>query len=127
MKKETLEKKIRIAMLDAGLNQKKLAEILGVKPPQISQWVKGERNPSITSLKKLAVATKKPLGFFLDESVANIVGDNNSGKVHQQNHINMSDIKKDEKILILEKENAYLKGKIEVLEKIGRNIKNKKE
>lgn len=37
-----------------GLTQKQLAELLGVKQQNISDWERGERSPSVKNLKKLS-------------------------------------------------------------------------
>lgn len=37
-----------------GLTQKQLAELLGVKQQNVSDWERGERSPSVKNLKKLA-------------------------------------------------------------------------
>lgn len=39
-----------------GLTQKQLADRLGVKQQNISDWERGERSPSVKNLKKLADA-----------------------------------------------------------------------
>ena len=44
-------KKLRI---NRGLTQKQLAELLGVKQQNISDWERGERSPSVKNLKKLS-------------------------------------------------------------------------
>ena len=36
-----------------GLTQKQLAELLGVKQQNVSDWERGERSPSVKNLKKL--------------------------------------------------------------------------
>ena len=37
-----------------GLTQKQLADRLGVKQQNVSDWERGERSPSVKNLKKLA-------------------------------------------------------------------------
>ena len=46
--------KIKETRKKRGLTQKQLAELLGVKQQNISDWERGERSPSIKNLKKLA-------------------------------------------------------------------------
>lgn len=67
MNQKDLAKKIKKAMIDAGLNQKDLARKLNITQVQISQWIIGNRNPSLSSLKKIAAATGKPLKYFLED------------------------------------------------------------
>jgi repressor LexA len=61
------ENKIKKAMDEAGLNQTDLAERLNIQQSMVSHWLRGARNPSINSLKKIAKAVKKPLSYFIVE------------------------------------------------------------
>lgn len=47
-------KKIKAIRKKRGLTQKQLAELLGVKQQNISDWERGERSPSVKNLKKLS-------------------------------------------------------------------------
>ncbi len=47
---------IKNARINAGLSQKKLAELIGVHPSMISQYENGTRNPKIETLQKIAEA-----------------------------------------------------------------------
>ena len=47
-------KKIKAMRIKRGLTQKQLAELLGVKQQNVSDWERGERSPSVKNLKKLA-------------------------------------------------------------------------
>ena len=47
-------KKIKAMRIKRGLTQKQLAELLGVKQQNISDWERGERSPSVKNLKKMA-------------------------------------------------------------------------
>jgi transcriptional regulator with XRE-family HTH domain len=44
-------------MLDSDLTQESLGKKLGVKQGMISNWLRGYRNPSLVSLKKIAIQT----------------------------------------------------------------------
>jgi transcriptional regulator with XRE-family HTH domain len=46
--------KIKAIREKRGLTQKQLADRLGVKQQNISDWERGERSPSVKNLKKLA-------------------------------------------------------------------------
>lgn len=59
--------KIRQAIKEAGLTQQKLADKLGITNPVVNVWVQGKRNPTTSSLKKIAEATGKPFSFFISE------------------------------------------------------------
>jgi transcriptional regulator with XRE-family HTH domain len=84
--------KIKNAIKKAGLTQQKLARKIGVKQAQISGWVIGKRVPKLSSLKKIAIATGKPLSYFFDDMSVNgninvdgsntgIVGHNSRGRI----------------------------------------------
>lgn len=46
--------KIKEMRIKRGLTQKQLAELLGVKQQNVSDWERGERSPSVKNLKKLS-------------------------------------------------------------------------
>jgi transcriptional regulator with XRE-family HTH domain len=103
--------------------------------------VKERRNPSLKTLRKIAAATGKPLSYFLedDKLTQTAAGNNNFQQVGNQKNLNnftdakIKNLEKENKelnakILKLEKETlklkeetAYLKGKLEVFEKLKRN------
>ncbi len=91
--KNDIAEKIKLAVRETGLTQQNFAKKIGLGESVISRWLKGDRQPSITSLKKIADATGKPLKYFVDSSK------NNDDAVD----------KKDIKILELEKEILRLK------------------
>ena len=49
------------ARRNAGLTQKKLSELTGINQSDISRLEKGEANPSLKTLKRLAAATNTSL------------------------------------------------------------------
>lgn len=42
------------ARLAAGMTQKELADLLGVKPQQVGNWERGTRNPKLNALLQIA-------------------------------------------------------------------------
>lgn len=75
-----LSEKIKIAIKEAGYTQQTFADKLGITNPVVNVWCTGKRNPTTTTLKKIAKATNKPLSyFFADEKSANIVNNSNGG------------------------------------------------
>jgi transcriptional regulator with XRE-family HTH domain len=72
-----VNKKIRLAMVEAGLTQKTLGAKLDITGAAVSRWITGVSIPTIPSLERIARATNKPLSYFLDDSQTNITtGDN---------------------------------------------------
>ena len=63
----TIGERIKQAREAKGIKQKKLAEILEVNYTTISRWEKGEREPRVGDIQKLAVA--------LDISVSDLLGE----------------------------------------------------
>lgn len=49
----------------AGLSQRKLAKKLGVSPSYLSRLERGERDPSMSFLRKLARATSAPVALLV--------------------------------------------------------------
>lgn len=66
MVKLSVAEKIRNVVKKTGLTQQEFCKKIGIGESVISRWLKGNRNPSITSLKKIAEATNTPLNYFLD-------------------------------------------------------------
>jgi transcriptional regulator with XRE-family HTH domain len=129
-----IKKKIKVAAAEAGITLAKLAKKMKVTPQMISLWTTGKLNPKIETLRKIAAATGKPLSYFLDDDSAaqTAAGNNNFQQVNLNNFTDakIKNLEKEikelnAKILKLEKENkklseenAYLKGKLEVFEKL---------
>ena len=121
--KETdrLIKKIKLAMLDAGLNQVALAKKLGISSTSVSQWLSGKTKPKYSTLEALGKITDKPINYFFDNS-ADVNGDHNivqSSVGESQNH----DLQKE--IQILKKELEVQRYKLENLELKIEQIKKK--
>jgi transcriptional regulator with XRE-family HTH domain len=111
--------KIKEALKTADINQSKLANNLGITRSMISNWISGQRNPSLKSLDKISKATGVPLKFFLDssENIGNISGNSNivfgsSGNIIGQESINTS---KD--MELLKKENELLRRELEIVKR----------
>ena len=106
-------KKLKLAMLESGLNQTKLAKKLGLNSSSISGWLLGKNNPKLSTLQDIAKATNKPLNYFFENSF-NTTGNNVAGRdnnIHQSTEIET--LKKD--VLLLKKEVEILKLKINIL------------
>ena len=67
MDAKKLGKKIKVARVEADLNQTELAEKIGAKQKSISRYETGASLPSVTTLVKISKTLKKPAGYFLDE------------------------------------------------------------
>ncbi len=57
--------RIAIAREEAGLNQKELAERLGISQATLSNYEKGKRRIYLPQLQKIAEALGRPLDYFL--------------------------------------------------------------
>lgn len=109
---QDIRSKIKAAMQGAGFTQQGLADELGIKHPTVNSWVTGKRNPTVTTLKKIAQATGKPLSFFFDSSITsnshNIAGHDNNIAISSD----VESLKKD--MLLVKKEIEILKLKLEI-------------
>jgi transcriptional regulator with XRE-family HTH domain len=127
-KKGNIGKKIKKAMQEAELTPAELAKKLGVSPQQISNLIREKNTPKLSTLEKIAVATGKKLGYFLDASINNsgnnISGDNNKN-INQHQHINHHKenadfelLKKDVELLKKEVENINLKLQLKTIDHV---------
>lgn len=57
--------RLKKARLEAGLDQKEIAKLLGKSQPYISKIEAGQRRIDIVQLKEFARNYKKDLGFFI--------------------------------------------------------------
>lgn len=60
-----LGRRIRAARMELGLSGTELARTIGKSQPYISDLERGQRTPSLPTLKALADALEKPVSFFL--------------------------------------------------------------
>jgi transcriptional regulator with XRE-family HTH domain len=67
MDRKKLGKRIKLARVEADLNQTKLANKIGAKQKSISRYETGASLPSIETLIKIAKALGRSPGYFLDE------------------------------------------------------------
>jgi len=67
MDRKRLGKRIKLARVEADLNQTQLANKIGAKQKSISRYETGASLLSISTLVKIAKVLKKSTGYFLDE------------------------------------------------------------
>ena len=66
---DIVRERIKKARIEAGLNQTKLAEALGLSShATISRYEKGDLNVSVELLCQIATITNKPISFFFETS-----------------------------------------------------------
>lgn len=68
--------RIQIAREDAGLNQKELADQLGLSQSTLSNYEKGKRKFYLAQLQTIANQLGKPLDYFLRPLAAEPLNDN---------------------------------------------------
>lgn len=81
-KKNPLTTKIKLAMLESGLNQTELAKAIGITKQSLSGWLSSCENPKLENIKKIAKATHKPVNYFFENS-GNIADNNSKITVHE--------------------------------------------
>lgn len=99
MKTSNSAKKMKEFLAKTGMSQSKLASMIGVPRSVITNWLKGVRNPSLSSLEKISSATNLPINFFTDKS----------------NSINISDIKGKPIVNVNQKDYEQMQKEIELL------------
>ena len=57
--------RLKIARLEAGLDQAQVAKVLGKTQPYISKMEAGQRKVDVVTLKEFARIYKKPFDYFL--------------------------------------------------------------
>ncbi len=62
-----LIEKLKRARIEAGLDQKQVAELLGKSQSYISKIESGQRRIDVLQLKEFAKAYKKSIDFFINE------------------------------------------------------------
>ena len=120
MKKKQKEKsffatQLEKAMFEKKITQKRLSEIIGNSQARISGWLHGVRNPSLTSIKKIASALDLPINFFVENSGNTQTGNNNIIGNSNNFNANMKDIKiqlQDHEIRLLKLENELLRKEL---------------
>lgn len=101
---------LRKVLYERELTQEQLGSLIGTNQRVISRWLTGGRNPSLTSIRKIASALDLPINFFVENSGGVV----NTGSVGGNVSVGGMD-EKDIKILKLEKEVLELKLKLKEL------------
>lgn len=106
MYRKVCGEKIKKAIKNAGFTQQKFGKKINTEQSMISQWIIGKRNPSLKSLEKIALATGKPLNFFLENSNFDSYNSANSTVI-----VNEKDYEQ------MQKENELLRRELEIIKK----------
>lgn len=62
-----MTRKMKITLLQNGMTQKEIANLMGVAQPHVSAWLNGARVPNSQNLKKMAIALGKPMQTLAQE------------------------------------------------------------
>lgn len=66
---KTLGEKIQEAREKAGMSQRKLGILLGISDKTVSSYENNRTKPSVEILTRISKELKKPIGYFLDETL----------------------------------------------------------
>ena len=66
MDAKKLGKKIKLARIEMDMTQADLARATDIMQKSISRYETGVSLPTLETLEKIAIALKKPFGYFLD-------------------------------------------------------------
>lgn len=69
--KKNFAERLKTAIHRSGLKQYKLAELIGVEPPNVSRWVNGATYPSDAHFEKLCEILNVDVSFFETGSLLN--------------------------------------------------------
>ena len=114
MRNQSIAEKIAAVVRECGFTQQRFAKKIGISETAISRWRAGKRNPSISSLKKIAKATKKNLSYFLSND-NNDISINNGDNSAVGRNAKIITVAKDKEIELLKKEIKLLKEEISFL------------
>ena len=81
--------KIKQAIKEAGLSQRKLASKMKITQPTLNGIINGESRPTTRTLEKIAKATGKDMSYFFDNGCVGQLSNHNSGDVYQTIHSDM--------------------------------------
>ncbi|MBR3603078.1 MAG: helix-turn-helix transcriptional regulator [Elusimicrobiaceae bacterium] len=119
-KNEEFIKKLKIALLESHLNSVSLAKKLGIQPGSVSKWMTGENNPKLSTLKKIAKTTGKPINYFFD-NFTEVKGNKN---IVQSKNVSTDKMDYEKEILLIKKELEIQRYKLENLQlKLEKNKK----
>ncbi len=65
--KNLFSENLKKIMFEKNLNQQEVADKIGVAQTIVSRWIKGIRNPSLSSVKKLSAVFDVPLNYFIGD------------------------------------------------------------
>ena len=82
VKRSFFAEQLRKIMFEKKLTQQKLADMTGINRPLISRWIIGDRNPSLTSLKKIANVLDVSVEYFIENGKECIRGYGRRRAVH---------------------------------------------
>ena len=118
--------RLKKIMFDKNITQQQLADKLNVAQTIISRWVRGNFNPNMNSVKKLATALDVPVSYFMEDEKNGIKNseDNNNNNlvidlIKQQNE------KFEEKLKRYDMEFILMRKEIEELKETLINSKRK--
>ena len=67
-KRSFFGKQFKKIMLEKDINQRELADRLGITKAMITNWISGVRNPSLDSIKKISSVLDIDYNYFIENS-----------------------------------------------------------
>lgn len=77
-----ISKRIKEAIKNSHISQKKIADVLGIRDSNITNWKKGENLPSIEVLRRLCLILDEDANYILGLDI------NNESKIEIHNSFN---------------------------------------
>lgn len=114
------KQRIKQALKEAGLTQSELARKMKITQPTVNAFVNGRRNPTATTLKKIAKATGKDISYFFASGGISQSANNSTNIRQTINNADMEFIK--DSFQTLQSRLDALEAKLDLLIAIKRKI-----
>ncbi|MDD6173132.1 MAG: helix-turn-helix domain-containing protein [Elusimicrobia bacterium] len=114
------KQRIKQALKEAGLTQSELARKMKITQPTVNAFVNGRRNPTATTLKKIAKATGKDISYFFSSGGISQSANNSTNIRQTINNADMEFIK--DSFQTLQSRLDALEAKLDLLIAIKRKI-----
>lgn len=114
------KKKIKQALVEAGLTQEELAKILGVTAPTVNSYINRKSQTRPSTLKKIAKATGKDISYFFSSGGISQSANNSTNIRQTINNADMEFIK--DSFQTLQSRLEALEAKLDLLIAIKRKI-----
>ncbi len=112
--KNFFSRQLKKIIFEKNITQKDVAKKLGVAQAMISQWLAGDKNPTLNTLTRIADVLGVSVNYFIEESFSSNENESFSEIKYKLDLINEKNKVLEEKIKNLERENSLIKKFIKI-------------